>query len=415
MENSISMSKYTTSPNKGDIVCYDAEKNVKFIRFDETFDGVPSGLTAMGVVTRRQGNEVSILHKTSASHKWAEVFLWRLTGFVLDGASHTMTLTTQSVTATVNYSATTIEEVASQIDTVVRPMTFGTHKYTCYVREGEVILQHDTYTAYSAVTATGATITAWVGSEMTANSYMERWNGQRSGEGSILNMNRSLLYYRSDNSSTSYNPNTDVTSINRGYPICLPAYLGTSQYQSDHCAFLRRYYGEGMEGWLKFMEAQRVVYPSMTGAFKPEYRDGKVNTYKLAGQTYKKADGSQAVLYPALDYVASQGYEGVKGFEQGDWYLPSIYELADIIRDVAYPAVYKDGAQVNVARADADIVNRALNAIGGSVLQNSSVTWSSCRYGTSGAWLFYGYVGFASGSYYYSSCVALPCVLYKLA
>ena len=409
------MSKITTSPNKGDIVAYDADKKVRFIRYGDSFDGIPTGLTAMGVVSSRQGNEVLIVHKTNNStQKWAEVFLWRLTGFTLDGASHTMTLTTQSVTATINYSATTLEQVASQIDAVVRPMTFGTHKYTCYVRDGEVILQHDTYTAYSAVTATGATITAWVGSEMVANAYMERFNGGRSGEGSVFNLNRALLYFRNDNSSTSYNPNTDVTSLNRSYPICLPAYLGTSQYQSDHCAYLRSYYGEGVEGWLRFMKAQMVVNPSMTGVFNPDYRDGHYNTYLLAGQKFVKPDGTEAVLYPAFDYVAAQGFAGVEGFEQGDWYLPSTYELADIIKDVTYPAIYKDGAQVNVARADADIVNRALNAIGGTAISNGNGTWSSCRYYSSGAWGFGGGSGFGYGNNYYNRFVAIPCVLYKL-
>ena len=56
------MSKITTSPNKGDIVAYDADKKVRFIRYDGSFDGIPTGLTAMGVVSSRQGNEVLIPH-----------------------------------------------------------------------------------------------------------------------------------------------------------------------------------------------------------------------------------------------------------------------------------------------------------------------------------------------------------------
>ena len=156
-----------------------------------------------------------------------------------------------------------------------------------------------------------------------------------------------------------------------------------------------------------------VVHPSMTGIFKPEYRDGKVNTYKLAGQTYIDADGEAKVLYPAFDYVAGVGFDGVSGFAKGEWYLPSTYELADIIRDVTYPAIYKDGAQVNVARADADVVNRALNAIGGTAISNGSYTWSSCRYNTSVAWYFGGY-GFGGGYGYCSRCAAIPCVLYRL-
>lgn len=162
------------------------------------------------------------------------------------------------------------------------------------------------------------------------------------------------------------------------------------------------------------MKAQMVVNPSMTGVFNPDCRDGHRNTYLLAGQKFVTPDGTEAVLYPAFDYAASQGFAGVEGFEQGDWYLPSTYELANIIKDVTYPAIYKDGAQVNVARTDADIVNRALNAIGGTAISNGSYTWSSCRCYTNVAWGFGGNGGFGSGFGYYLRCVAIPCVLYKL-
>lgn len=405
------MSKFTKVPNKGDIVCFKEGGKVEFIKYDSSYNGLPSGYTAVGVVYERRGKNVRILHKTSASRKWAEVFLWRVVG-TLDGAAHSASITSNKVTCSFTYNATTIEALASQIDAAVRGYDFGGHAYTCYVRNGEVVLQHNTYTTYQAVTATGLTVSAWVAPELTADSNIRRYNGQRVSEGAICNLDRGLIYFNSDNSSASYNPNADITTPRRPYPICKPGYLGTSQYQSDHCTALRAIYGEGQEGWENYIRKTMAIGDSFDGVFAQ--KDGHLNTYKLAGQTYIKSDGSVGVLYPALDYVATAGYN-CEGLEMGKWYLPTPWEQVKIIRSTTYPAVYKNGVSVSVARADADIVNRALNAIGGTAVSNNVTAWSSCRCSTNHAWLYSGNGGFFSISNFYGSNSALPVLLYKLA
>ena len=99
----------------------------------------------------------------------------------------------------------------------------------------------------------------------TENENNDSTGGGTGGEGAISSWPIALAYFRADNSSTTYNPSSDVTDIKRGYPICLPGYLGTSTYQSDHCAALRAVYGEGEAGWLKFMESCLPVVPSDFG------------------------------------------------------------------------------------------------------------------------------------------------------
>lgn len=398
--------RFTQSPKVGDIVCFNADKKVRYIDL-ASFDSLPSGYTSVGVVAKREGRNVLVIHKDGANQKWAEVFLWRITGYVLDGASHSCTITSNSVTKTVNYAASTMEEFAAQVQEQAN--TFGTEQYTCYVRNGEVVLQHNTYTSYKAVTATGITVAAWVAPEIIADSHIARYNGARNSEGAILNMDRALIYFASDLNSTTYNPAANVTNLATTYPICLPAYLGTSQYQSDHCALLREKYGEDVEGWLRFMEAQRVMNPSMQITMQ---RDGKAGTYALAEQTFVKPDGTTPLLYPAATYASRVQYD-CEGLGAGNWYLPSLSELVDVMKDVKYPDIYKDGKSQSTGR-DADILNIALQKIGGVALQNSTSAWSSSRYYTNGSWIFYGNFGFCYNSYFYFSLRCIPCVLCKL-
>lgn len=403
----------TKYPKHGDILVLDADKQKRFITLESYSDiALPASWTKVGVVEWVRGRKCFCVHKTNSSQKWAEKFLWKIEGYSLDGADHSVTFTINKVSCSVTYNATDIASLASQLNAVVKATDFGGHSYSVYERGGVLVLQHDTYTTYLGVTASGVSVSAYVGSELTATATMERYNGARSGEGAVINLNRALISFMSDTSSEAYNPSTDITSLSRTYPICLPAYLGTSQYQSDHCAFLRAYYGEGEEGWLKFMQRQMAVNPSSFGIMP---QDGKTNTYALAGQTYTDRDsGEQKPLYPAFDYAAAVGYD-CDGLREGDWYLPSMSEVADIMEDVTYPAKYENGASKSVARADADPVNRALNAIGGSSIGNSSYVWSSCRSSTISAWYCLGNGGFAGSYYFYVRLLAVPSVLLDLA
>ncbi len=403
----------TKYPKCGDILVLDADKKMRFITLDSYSDlSLPSSWTRVGVVGRVRGRKCFCVHKTNAAQEWAKKFLWAVKGYSLDGADHAVSITANSATCSVTYNATDLGSLASQLNAAVKPFDFGGHSYSVYVRDGELILQHDTYTTYVAVSASGLTVAARVAPELTASAVMERLNGTRSGEGAVINLDRALIYFTADLSSTVYNPSSDVTSIARAYPLCLPAYLGTSQHQSDHCALLRSKYGEGVDGWIRFMKRQMIINPSAFGAM---VQDGKANTYALAGQTYADRDiGEQLPLYPAVDYCAAVGYD-CDGLREGDWYLPGIAEVADILSGVTYPAVYEDGASKSVARSDADPLNRGLNAIGGSAIGNSSNVWSSVRYNASLAWYCYGNLGFAAYHYFYYRGLAVPSVLLNLA
>ena len=409
----------TDMPEQGDICVIDAAGKERYFTLD-SYNGslLSANWTPVGFVEWRRGSIVKV-DRVLGNYKWAQYFPWKVTNYVLDGSEHAFSFSvTVSGTAYMcegNYSGETIEEVAASMNAIVKVFNFGGHSYHVYVRAGELILQHDTYTTYLAVTATGVTVTQRVGTEITASSAMPRRNGAKSGEGAVINLDRALIYFRQDLSSTTYNPNSDVTSIARGYPVCLPAYLGTSQYQSDHCALLRSHYGPGEAGWIKFMENQFAAYLSRQGIFETHiYGEGHENTYKLAGQKVEDASGNEAAFYPAFDAVAAVGFD-CDGMRAGDWYLPTIGEIVELKKGIKYPAIYKEGVgSVSTVAAEADRISRACAKLNMSQVQNSSNAWSSSRYGANGAWYFNGSNGCAYYSYFCNAFQVVAAALLKL-
>lgn len=395
------------SPEDGDLVFYDSSKKVHFIAL-ETHQSTPADWTWIGVVAHREGNRVYILHKTTANKKWAEVFQWAVTGGAMtDGASHTATIMISADEfAGFTWQTSNVDDFAAALNTFLKANHPTDQTYSCYVdTDGTVIVQQDNYTTYKAVTITGLTCTAHVGTEIGANGNAYKINKVGS-EGGIVNWGRAMAYFRNDNGYATYNPSSEA-SLTPTYPICLPGYLGESQYQSDHCSNLRAKYGQGEEGWLKFMEDMRIKYPAAKGILEPQFRDGKANTYKLAGVTYLHTDGTRHQKYPAAEYCAACGYSGVKGLEPGDWFLPSADDMLKIWPKLTYTAP-------NSAAAAADRINRALQKMGGSQLNNGAVAWTSSRYGTNGAWFFSGYLGSLFGNNFYSSNLAAPLALFEL-
>ena len=194
-----------------------------------------------------------------------------------------------------------------------------------------------------------------------------------------------------------------MASVKRGYPICLPGYLGTSQYQSDHCAYLRSVYGEGEQGWLKFMTSFLPVRPTEYGSNgdKKKYGDARKNTYYLASQTYTDINGATQPVSPAAAYAASIAFDH-ELLKKGQWVLPDSDLLFDVVGGLEYPTTND---------RNADVINRALKAIGAPALGNNSRVWSCSLVSAYSGWIANGTYGFASSNGLYSAGLAVPLLL----
>ena len=396
----------------GSIVVLDGNSALHFVALD-TFSSssfmsnyTVVGVVAVGVDHKDYRGKLVIVHKTNTSKQWSAIYSFKLTGYTLDGTDRSGVLTVRSasdwgtgVDYTINYNADNVADFLTTLNAYFKSTApFTTQQWRADSdAQGNITLSFlfTDYRQASNSAKSGFSISANLLPGIPASSAMLRYNGQRSGEGSISNWDRAIAYFSQDLSSTTYNPASDVTSPKLSYPICKPGYLGTSQYQSDHCAALRAIYGEGEAGWLKFMESFYPVRPTNYGPLgdKATYGDGKSNTYQMAGVKFTKQDNTEIVAFPAADYCASVVYNH-ELLKKGAWQLPDVDTLCGILSTIKHGTT---------ASRDADPVNRALNAIGGSAISNGSSFWSASR----------SYGGIGSLSYYImcGSLLALPVAL----
>ena len=373
------------------------------------------GVVAIGVDHPDFRGKVGIINKTFSDKAMLERWFVKLTGYTLDGTDRTGTLVVREASDSwnsnheyvISYNATTAESLVSQLNAYFKANEpFTAQDWVAEAEEdGSVVLNYK-YTVLQQSLYNGAkdgfSVTIVTAPEWVATSQMHRMNGQRRGEGTITNWLRVLAYYRSDNSSTEYNPSTDVKTKKIAYPICLPGYLGTSQYQSDHCAYLRGIYGEGEEGWLKFMASFLPVRPSEYGIYdESRYGTEKKNTYYLASLTYRGQDGAENYASPAARLAAETGYDHDL-LKRGEWVMPSIDHVFSIVSPLKYPIVND---------RNADAVNAALYAIGAPALGNNSYVWSCSRFGSVVGWFAVGYCGYAGGNDLSTQYLCIPLVL----
>lgn len=411
------------SATTGSIAVLDGSHALRFAA-PGTFkaDGLSEGSEVVGVVVigvdhQDFRGEVAVMSKTFATAQMLGRWFVRLSGHTLDGTDRTGTLSVWEASDnwaavhdyTVGYNADSAEALASQLNTYFRMNEpFTAQDWVAEADGNGNVTLHYSYTHYRQASNTakdGFALANASAPEWAATTRMLRRNGRRSGEGTITNWPRALAYFRGDNSDTTYNPASDVTTTKIPYPICLPGYLGTSQYQSDHCAYLRGIYGEGEEGWLKFMKSFLPVRPSEYGIYdETRYGTERRNTYYLAGLTYKGQAGVEKYASPAARMAAELGYDHDL-LRQGEWVLPDIDRVFGIVGQLKYPTT--DGR-------DADPVNAALEAIGAPALGNNSSVWSCSRYGPISGWIANGINGCASGSNLINRYVAAPLVLLKV-
>ena len=166
-----------------------------------------------------------------------------------------------------------------------------------------------------------------------------------------------------DNSGAAFNPSSDITSI-PAYPICWPAFAGTSQYQEDHCLWLRQKYCKDpgnpkIEEWKEYVRSlQPADYSEMSGIAYGQ-RDWKGYFDKARDVTYRTSDGTSRKLYPLIDACSD--------FMDGKGYIPSIFQQLELRRMLTY-------GLPGISITDADAINRSLYAIGGNVI--SATGWT---------------------------------------
>ena len=391
-------------PEVGDAVYHDNNGKIHYFKHDTIRAAqMPNIFTPVGVVLPDPAGRIRIGYINGASKKWADVFRWVVTGSAMtDGAEHTAAFTANSVSVNVTWQAEDIETFAAAVQAAIGSQSFGGHAYSCYVDDDKVYIQHDTYTEWKEPTFAGLTLTRDIGTKITADSNAYKENGVGS-EGAVYSISRAISVLSSDRTESWANPTTDVAGETT-YPVCLPAYLGESAVAgADHCAWLRAKYGEGYEGWINYLKHMMPRIPASRGALRDQLSDGYKNTYAHAYDTYKTPTGVIKPLYPAFDYAAGINFP-VEGLERGKWFVMSLREMSAVKKEITLGGP-------GVSAATADVINRTLNAMGGTLEGNDAYMWCSSRYYAYYAWGANAGYGYLSGNNFYLSIRVWPCVL----
>lgn len=412
------------SATTGCIAYLDDKKALRFVA-TSTFnkDTFPAsceivGVVAIGVDHPDFRGEVAVMSHQFANAVLSTRYDFKLSGYTLDGAEHTGVLSIRSASDnwaanqdyTITYKADNIVALVSQLNAYFKSNEpFVAQDWVAIGDTNGDVLLHFKYTTWQQAAyntaKSGFSVVSATAPQWKYTSRMFRMNGQRNREGIITNMPRALAYFRKDNSTTDYNPATDVTTAKLSYPICLPGYLGKSKYQSDHCAYLRGIYGEGEEGWLKFMQSFLPVLPSEYGIFDDTaYGTEKQNTYYLASLKYVGQDGVEKYVNPAARLAAERGF-GHELLKRGEWVIGKMSRIFSIVGQLRYPTTPDKFA---------DKVNAALAAIGAPALGNNSYVWSCSRYSDGLGWIADGNNAFAGDGYLCYSYLAIPLVLLKV-
>lgn len=407
------MNVLTDNPEVGDMLVLDENHNRHYIRMS-TFvaERVSSTWTIIGTVAyvNTQENDVLIVHKNNAGAAYSDCQSWKLTGYTLDGTQRTGTFSirenadmSKNVDRVFTYTATTISELITQLNTFFAADTaMAAQNWMAQTNtNGEIELTADwtSWNQYAYNTAkTGLSMSWNLFNWLVADSRMLRINGNRGDWGAISNMPRAIAYFKQDLNDTTYNPSSNLTSIKLARPVCLSAYLGTSAYQSDHCALLRSTYGEGEEGWKQFMKSMEVVPTINYGALGAIDKDAKTISYRMAAETRTKQNGTIVSRSPMAKYCTSPAYD-CDGIRFGDWQCFSARDLRNVMHGISY----------GTGAVESDPINKSLHLISSSQISNGSSVWCVRRYGANGGWFSDGGTGFFGNGDMYVGLLCVPC------
>lgn len=402
-------------PERGD-ACVGrlSDKKLFYIKADTlvTSELDKSEWEVQGVVSHREGKKVTIVGlNNSGGIAFCNRVWYYFSGYTLDGAEHAIVLAIptkanwdKNVEKTITYTANTVEEFISALNAAFEADADFTDQdwYADLTADGRVRVhyvfatwQNSNFTAKSGITKTNSM------PEFKQCQRLRRKSGQATQIGGICSWHRALAYYRNDcgDKSEQGGRTAEQTSIEQAWPINLPTWLGTStKNPGDFCKPLRDVYGEGEEGWLRFMRSCVSITDTDYGVMM---FDGIAMGKLLSSFKYTSRKVVEPkYMCPANGWCASFSTSCMPA---GSWHLPSVKELVELMRDITS------------GTGTPDVLNRTMSAAGGKAISNGSYQWACVRYNPSDAWNCHGTHGCLHATTVYPTwLVASPLSLHIL-
>lgn len=416
------MNQITKLPKRGDIVArtlssvaghvYNDNNNVYFKLEDFSMAGLPANTyEILGVVAWRFRDMVLVTFKKNVSKTYCNRPWWYLGGYTLDGTERTGVISIRvatdswaaNVDKTITYNADNVEDFVEQLNEAFQADNDMTTQdwYTNVEADGTTVRVHckgTSWQQYSYNTAnTGFSFTGGCMPEVVALANMRRKNGGTGGAGASGSFDKFVVYRDTDNVETLTSQAPIKTT---GYPVYRGTYI-----ESEFCSNLRAVYGEGREGWLKYMKSCKPVM--FTDYGNHGIHDGKGRGKLYASFKYTSTvQTTEAAMMAASDYCYNlPTIENLTTVNTGEFWLPTTQELGMIMGDVKYGTS---------SSRDADDLNKGLNKINGTAISSGSHWWTCLRYYPYLAWFVHGSYGTFDGYNMYNSFQLVPVSLFKL-
>lgn len=362
----------------GDDVYADANGNVHFLVASTINPStLPSGWEFVGVVALREGTKATILHKNeSSSSKWANCWLFKVTGLTFPLASSVSMVMQQGPTSgstpvevgtyTSSEGVTTLDEFVEDLDDWLQDnptasgalADYGWHAAKMKDADGNdaCFIIVDNLNAQSRFSPVKRST-----SGATAPLYMWNYAGFATDETTIKRMDGVMTFscvwnkerFKAYNNNVS-NPTDSLTTL---------GIFGKDAFEAT--TIVKGYYGT-YDNYLDHMVPDT---DATTGAYAVFKGLGKQTADWLNAVKYTPLNGTENEVFSAEAYAAGQkahSTASVSGLDEGDWYIPGIDEEYEI-----FSAMKTDGS---------DPVNAAFVAAGSSARLLTVYRFSPIRY-----------------------------------
>ena len=376
-------------PEIGDAMI-DTPNGYRFVGSDATSEFFGDNPIA-GVVFYVRGRNGLLTPGDIGTYKWSDVADFEITK--IPDASGTLAVTLQGVAVgDFEYTRTegTLEEFVLQLNLW---LATNAAKWEAYMYNGRAYLQLSDYTAYSSTnTITGCTLVKLIGSELASETVSSNSNHVRQFTTYNGMCRQRLEEWATNNTDRNANPTTRMngtTQLFTTYPV------SKTYYDGELGDGLRENYATYQE----YLDATMTLPFEMNRGIM-QYRDGRKNTELLIAKRLLKR-GEEVCPYTAA-LKASQYDSGMDGYRAGDYWLPSMHELAILMRDITTGTTKGD-----------DVINTQLKKAGLGAINSASYRWASSRCNTNNAWDCYGH-GITGYNGFYSGCGVAPVSAFKI-
>lgn len=318
----------------------------------------------------------------TATYQWGGPYRVKVSGFdFATGGSFTITVNS-TTTGVVTYTTSdTLSSVATAMMAALQTAGFtAATGWSVTAYADCIVVQQDWFTPNVAtftitdaaskvvrVVLTGNYQTALTG-VLTPYGFIRRVDGIETYFAGV-NLERFYAYY-SVNGSADTNQAVGAATI-----------VKESVFNSTDNPLLVSFYGT----YRNYLSAKMARYPFSKGAIID--RNGKLNTDLLVAGTWTDYDGSVKPAHPAAYAAKTYGITTAghtTGFEAGNWWMPSEAEKLMLMKDITM-------GLAGITAANADAINRGINAAGGTMVSVTTNYWTSTEYSSHTAWRYYSY------------------------